>query len=115
MDLSPSGETKEVMWQFTKDPRYWDLAQTTINATGNFKIVFEGSATWPTTGKLIMKLFGQVCKFLCDQNEHMLTQRLCDDTVCLHQNRRQKVFNRGLCVGAGWLDTLKIGKNSTDL
>jgi len=57
VDLSPSGETKEVMWQFAKDPRYWDLAQTTINATGNFKIVFEGSATWPTTGKLTMKLF----------------------------------------------------------
>jgi len=38
------------------------------------------------------------------------------------QNRRQKVFNRGLCVSAGrlWvcsggLDTLKIDKNSTDI
>jgi len=41
---------------------------------------------------------------------------------CLHQNRRQKVFNRGLCVSAGrlWvcsggLEILKTDKNSTGL
>jgi len=34
---------------------------------------------------------------------------------CSEQNRRQKVFNRGLCVCVGWLDILKIGKTSTDL
>jgi len=40
----------------------------------------------------------------------------------LNQNRRQKVFTRGLCVSAGDLlvcaggiDTLKIDKNSADL
>ena len=32
-----------------------------------------------------------------------------------NQNRRQKVFNRGLCVSTGGLDILKIDKNSTDL
>jgi len=31
------------------------------------------------------------------------------------QNRRQKVFNKGLWVCARGLDTLKIDKNSTDL
>jgi len=34
---------------------------------------------------------------------------------CFQQNRRQKVFNRGLCVCAGGLDILEIDKNSTDL
>jgi len=29
----------------------------------------------------------------------------------LDQNRRQKVFNRGLCVSAGVLDILKIELN----
>ena len=87
-EFSTTGQniTKEVMWQFAKDSRYWDLAQTTINATGNFKIVFEGSATWPAAGKLIMKLllgkFGSFCviKMSIYQNS-LYVLRLCACTI----------------------------------
>jgi len=87
-ECSTTGEniTNEVMWQFAKDSRYWDLAQTTINATGNFKIVFEGSATWPAAGKLIMKLllgkFGSFCVMkmsICQNSLYVL--RLCACTI----------------------------------
>jgi len=60
-----------------------------------------------------MKSYTNNCLFSLQRKLSLAEKRKAACYPC--QNRRQKVFTRGLCVSAGGFDTLKIDKNSTDL